>query len=184
MHAFARAVENEHQAPLGREGEASDDGRGGIPSGAAAVDHEAALLEEPESQTGPRSPAEHACNLEAAGIEIEEPRHADSDAERELRSGSESGVRGDRFLNVDVNARRQVEVLRQRVRVADRARRIRSLRSHSGRGGETNPGEGAFQREAQAAVAAAQAAVQIDETHVQPGRCMNANAALGPARHA
>ena len=59
------------------------------------------LFEDSKAQAGSRSPAEHARNLQTAGIEIEEPRHPNPNAECELRSGSEPGVRRNRFQYLD-----------------------------------------------------------------------------------
>ena len=75
-------------------------------------------------------------------------------------------------------------MLRQRGGIARRTRRVRSFGDDAGGRRQTHPGAGSLQSQPETPIPAALAAVEIDETHMQPGRRPDGDMPVCTVRHA
>ena len=184
VRSLAATVEHEKQAPFGRERLPGDDRRRNAVARRSSVDHEPAVVEQPDSETGTGPPIQGGRDVGRAHVEIEQLRHARADRKGELRPGAQPRVRRDGLLHVDPHPFAEVETLRQRRRIARRARSVRPFGGDPRTTAQAHAGERSLQGEPEAPVPAARAAVEIDETHVQPGGRPDGDTAVGADRHA
>ena len=137
---------------------------------APAVDHEPAVVKQPDADAGPRA----AIEPDGIGRDIErkvvQSPHGGRDRERELRAGAEPGMRRNGFEDVHPMAAGEAEIALHRLEIAFDAIAFRPRDLRRRRAFDRDARLQIADRDADAAEATSEPAVQIEKAEVQSCR--------------
>ena len=181
VHARGSCIKNEQNAPGLREVGAHQDGGRPVIRAAAAVDDEAAGREGRHADGGAGAAVEKTAELVDAALTAFERHHGGGGRERELGAGAEPGMRWDGAHDFRVIGAGQRIGLGQALQRGKCALVIGSLGVEVAGAGEDELGRRLVDGEPDAAEAAPQIAVEVEEAQVQAGGCDHAHGAGRPA---
>ncbi len=183
MNARRARVDDEQDAPSLGEIGAHQDGRRTVLGAAAPVDDEAAALEGSHADGRARAALEDAAELANTALDALQRQKRRPDREGELGSRAEARMRRDSACHVElVGGRRRVD-LGEAAQRRQRAVAVGAVRLAGAGTGEDELCCRAIDGKPDAAEAASQVAVEIEEAQVETCRGNDANGAGRPAAH-
>jgi hypothetical protein len=177
VNSFAGGIEDEKDAPLRGERQASDHRSKKAYRAVPAVKRDATLQEEGAAQSGALAAAEGKSvgrRIERKSVQMSEPG---GNCKRELRPGSQSRMRGNGLLDNEAMAAGQAEAPKGDLEMTRRTLGLRPSDGNPPITRELDTELRFIERQSETAETAAKAAVQVKKSEVQSRRCRNRHAA-------
>src|SRR6202521_3479571 len=182
MDPPSRRVEHQDDAPLLRKGQSTDDRRRRGRRAAPGVEDQAAALQHPHADPGAAATPEP--NGVAAQIERKLVQAADArrDRQRDLRSGPQTRMGGNRLLDLGRIGAAQSQMPLHGLEVLPHACVLRALDVRGSCGADADPRAQFGDRQADAGKTPPQTSARIEKTQMQPCRRRDGDACRGRRR--